>query len=718
MGETFRNSMDALRRRLDAAMAALAAPPSGLPAPEARDWLRAAVDAMPEGIVFLDPEGRYILWNERYAEIYKTSADLFKPGVKLADTLRIGVERGDYPEAAGREEEWIAERLARLANPIGPHEQRLADGRWILIEERRMADGCVIGLRVDVTEIKRKEESLRVLFENNPVPMFLYESDTRHILSVNDAACAHYLYPRAQLIGRDVAILFDEEIDRMRINGACRHVKADGTLIEASVFSRELTLEGRTMTLLAAIDVSERRRAEARLAFMARHDALTHLPNRVHFRETVESTLARIETKEGGFALLLFDLDHFKAVNDTLGHSVGDLLLQEVARRIRRLLGPGDTLARLGGDEFALIHESAAPEDTAAALADAVIAEVRRPYEIDGHHVQIGASAGLALAPRDGADPDRLLKNADLALYAAKAEGRGVHLTFDPAMDEALQSRRQLELALRNALVSDELQIYYQPLVDLGSGEPAGFEALLRWRHPERGLVSPAEFVPLAEDTGLIGPIGRMVLFRACADAARWPIPGKLAVNLSPIQFRTCNVLETVMQALAASGLAPERLELEITEALLLERDESILATLRGLRALGVGVSMDDFGTGYSSLSYLRAFPFTKIKIDQSFVRDVSRNADSRAIVRAILSLGENLGLNVVAEGVEHAEDLAFLKEAGCRQGQGYFFSRPQPIEHFFPEIAWTPAPQNLVDAAHEHNGGDNAPAAALRRAS
>jgi diguanylate cyclase (GGDEF)-like protein len=444
--------------------------------------------------------------------------------------------------------------------------------------------------------------------------------------------------------------------------------------------------DGREAILLAAVDVTERRKAEARLAHMARHDALTNLPNRTYFREAVEEQLSHLGPAGDGFALCLFDLDHFKAVNDTLGHSVGDVLLQAVATRVRKHLKAGDILARLGGDEFALIHAGGDPM-AIGELVDRIITDVSQPYDIESHQVQIGASAGVAIAPRDGDNPDRLLKAADLALYAAKAQGRGQFLFFDAAMDEALQSRRQLEIDLRAALDNGELCVFYQPLMNLSTKRPSGFEALVRWRHPERGLISPIHFVPLAEDTGLIGPIGEMVLRQACKDAASWPIDAKVAVNLSPIQFRSCDVLGTVMDALKQTGLPPHRLELEITEALLLERDDKVLATLNGLRSLGVGISMDDFGTGYSSLSYLRAFPFTKIKIDQSFVRDLRASADSKAIIRAILSLGENLGMSVLAEGIETQEDLDFLISEGCVEGQGYLFSPPRPMEELFPDM-------------------------------
>ncbi len=659
----------------------------------AESRLRAAIDAMPEGVVFLDEQKRYILWNQRYAEIYRASADLFKRGARLADTLRIGVERGDYPEAAGHEEEWIAERLDKLDHPGAPHEQRLADGRWILIEERKLPDGSTIGLRVDVTELKKKEESFRLLFDSNPVPMFLYDRETRAIRKVNAAACAHYGAAEADLIGETVEALEHLDPGFDAPDGIAIHRGANGAPIEVTLFERELEHEGRPSVLMACVDVTERRRAEAKLTHMARHDALTDLPNRLLYREQVEARIRTMKLFGDPFAVLLFDLDNFKGVNDTLGHSVGDLLLQETARRIMSCLGAGDIAARLGGDEFAVIHAGPDVAHSVHDLVGRIRAALKRPFTAEGHAVQTGASVGIALAPLHGDDPERLLKNADLALYAAKADGRGVHRVFEPEMDAQLQARRRLEIELRSALIKGELDVHYQPLWDLRTGRMSGCEALLRWRHPERGDIPPSEFIPTAEEAGLIGAIGQYVLRRACADAARWPKDVHIAVNLSPAQFRARGILETVVQALAASGLAPHRLDLEITEALLLERNEETLAALNGLRAIGVGISMDDFGTGYSSLIYLRSFPFTKIKIDKSFVLGLAQSLDSQAIVRAIVSLAASLGLRVLAEGVETEADLAYLRQVGCDEAQGFLFSAAKPVEELFPGAQAAEAP-------------------------
>ncbi len=650
--------------------------------------LREAIDILPQGVVFLDAEGRYVLWNRQYAEIYRRTADLFKPGARLEDTLRIGVARGDYPEAIGREEEWLEQRLALLYRPGERHEQHLADGRCILIEERRTSEGGIVGLRVDITEMKRREASFRLLFDGNPVPMLVCSQADERILAVNDAAVAHYGYARGRFLrmpfsdiheGASAEALSHPDDGDDQAGKTWRHRKADGTPIDVAAFCRSLTYDDQPSVLIASIDITERKRAEARIAFMAHHDALTGLPNRVMLRHRMEETLERMGRSSRGVATLCIDLDNFKTINDTLGHPFGDLLLQAVADRLRGVLRREDTVARLGGDEFAVLQADVLAPKDAETFAERLLAVISEPYQLDGHTVSIGASIGIALAPGDGHDPDRLLKNADMALYRAKADGKGSFRFFEPEMDARLQAPRRLEVDLRSALAAGELELHYQPLIDLQSGMAAGFEALLRWSHRERGFVPPAEFIPVAEETGLIAGLGAFVLRQACLDAASWPDHLKVAVNLSPLQFRSGNLLQTVLEALNHSGLAPQRLELEITEALLLDRNELVLSTLHALRALGVRISMDDFGTGYSSLSYLRSFPFDKIKIDRSFIQGLGDNADSRAIVRAIITLGSSLGIIITAEGVESADELACLKAEGCDEAQGFLFSKALP---------------------------------------
>jgi diguanylate cyclase (GGDEF)-like protein len=411
---------------------------------------------------------------------------------------------------------------------------------------------------------------------------------------------------------------------------------------------------------------------------MARHDALTDLPNRTMLRERLEYELKR--TKRGeGLAVLCLDLDHFKSVNDTLGHPIGDELLKVVADRLRGCIRESDTIARLGGDEFAIIMTGVKDPSDAVALAKRIRDSIVTPYDLDGHQVLADISIGISLAPTDAAEPDPLLKNADMALYGAKADGRGTYRFFEPEMDARMKARRELEMDLRKALVNAEFELYYQPLVNLQTNAITAFEALLRWNHPVRGLVSPAEFVPIAEETGLIVPLGEWVLHRACAEAAKWPRNIKVAINLSPVQLKNKGLVEVVVNALASSGMPADRVQLEITETVLMQNTFNTLATLQKLRALGVQIALDDFGTGYSSLSYLRSFPFDKIKIDRSFIQDLSSSAEPLAIVHAVAGLAKNLNMVSTAEGVETNQQRDALQSLGCVEMQGYLFSRPRP---------------------------------------
>ncbi|HEY1749441.1 MAG TPA: EAL domain-containing protein [Xanthobacteraceae bacterium] len=426
-------------------------------------------------------------------------------------------------------------------------------------------------------------------------------------------------------------------------------------------------------------DITERRNAEEKIAHMARHDTLTGLPNRMHFRERFDKAVAAID-RTGAFAVLCLDLDNFKIVNDTLGHQAGDALLQIAAKRIQTALRKNDLAARIGGDEFAILQLTNDQPSAAIALASRLVEIMQEPIVIGDQEVPVGVSVGIAQAPADGSDADTLLKNADLALYRSKADGRGTYCLFTPQMHVTMQARRVLELDLRSSLSADAFELFYQPIVNIANNKVTSFEALLRWHHPQRGLLSPAEFIPLAEKTGLIVPLGEWVLREACSQAAKWPDDVHVAVNLSPAQLKSANFLGSVLIALSSAQLSPKRLELEITESVLLQDSAAATATLRQLRELGVKISMDDFGTGYSSLSYLRKFPFDKIKIDQSFIRDLANGGDSLAIVHAVTGLGNSLGISTIAEGVETAEQLDRLKEAGCTEAQGYFFGAPKPL--------------------------------------
>ena len=430
-------------------------------------------------------------------------------------------------------------------------------------------------------------------------------------------------------------------------------------------------------------DITERRRAEQKIAHLAHYDALTDLPNRVSFREQLQQELER--TKRGEqLAVLYIDIDEFKSVNDSLGHSAGDELLKAVASRLRSCIRETDFVARLGGDEFAIVQTGIKQPSDVVELVNRIYEAIRDPHECLGHQVATDASIGIALAPNDGTDLDQLLKSADLAMYGAKADGRRTYRFFEPEMDARVKARRTLELDIRQAIAEGAFELHYQPIVNLGSNGIVGCEALLRWNHPVRGMISPAEFIPIAEETGLICQIGDWVLATACAEATNWPPGIKLAVNVSPVQFRSHAFSLKVANALATTGLSANRLELEITEAVLIRDDEAALAMLQHLRAIGVRIALDDFGTGYSSLSYLQRFPFDKIKIDRCFVNDIAEAEGSSPIVQAVINIAKARNMTTTAEGVETEQQREMLRRLGCTEMQGYLFSPARPVKEIF----------------------------------
>jgi diguanylate cyclase (GGDEF)-like protein/PAS domain S-box-containing protein len=576
-----------------------------------------ALDAVPEGIVLFDSADRYLMWNRRYAEMYAASA--IAVGKRFEDVLRDGLARGQYPEAVGREEAWLADRLARHSDQQNSHEQPLPSGRWVRVEERRTADGGAIGVRIDITELKKREDELRaqkLQFEmaltSLSQGLCVFDADARLVMCNEPYLRMYGLSAGNVHRGMPVHEILAQRLDKGIYGGASpdayRHerltVVATG---EPAIHIHHLS-DGRVVELghhpipgggwvATHNDITERRRIEARLEHLARHDPLTELPNRVLLREHLEQLLGRTHTSEGTVAVLWLDLDHFKEVNDTLGHPTGDALLKEVAARLRTCLKEQDLIARLGGDEFAIVQPISAPEE-AAALATCILAAISEPFDLDGHQMEVGTSIGIAVSPTDGRDADHVLKSADLALYGAKSDGRGSYRFFEPAMNTLMHARRELEKDLRKAVKNGEFEIEYQPLLNLGGDQVSGCEALLRWNHPERGRVSPAVFVPASEATGLIVPIGEWVLREACAEAARWPGEVRVAVNLSAIQLKSRGLVETVVGALAASGLAPQRLELEITESVLLGDSDVTRTILRQLHELGVRIALDDSGPG------------------------------------------------------------------------------------------------------------------------
>ncbi|HVZ52999.1 MAG TPA: EAL domain-containing protein [Pseudolabrys sp.] len=465
---------------------------------------------------------------------------------------------------------------------------------------------------------------------------------------------------------------------------------AGGTAVTSLADGRCISIVNRPMSgggLVATFeDITEQRMAEERIRHLAHFDALTDLPNRVTFYERVGTILKHLRRSES-LAILSVDLDHFKNVNDTLGHPIGDRLLKAVADRMRGCVRSEDIVARLGGDEFAIVQVPSGQPVGVPTLAARLIELVGAPYELEGHQVVVGVSIGIAIAPADGREPDAIMKNADLALYRAKTDGGGTYRFYELEMDARMQARRALELDLRKAVVKGEFEVFYQPIVDVKTGRVKSCEALLRWHHPERGMVGPPEFIPVAEETGLIVPIGEWVLRRACAEAARWPKQVTISVNLSPAQFKSRNLVRSVEDALEKADLDPGRLELEITELVLLEEADGAFAVLHQLRDLGIKIAMDDFGTGYSSLGYLRSFPFDKIKIDQSFIRDLPAKEDSLAIVRAVVGLSSSLGITTTAEGVETKEQFARLASEGCNEVQGFLFSPPRPASEIEPML-------------------------------
>jgi diguanylate cyclase (GGDEF)-like protein len=432
--------------------------------------------------------------------------------------------------------------------------------------------------------------------------------------------------------------------------------------------------------LVTLEDITAQRLSAARIEHMAHHDALTGLPNRVLFHERLNEAILRCRRGERCAALYL-DLDNFKTVNDTLGHPVGDALLQQVTARLKQQVRELDTVARLGGDEFAILMVGISQPADSTLLAARVIEAISQPFDLNGNRVIIGTSIGISVIPEDGEDADEIIKKADMALYRSKADGRGRYEFFEPEMDARMRARRTLDLDLRRALAEDEFKVFYQPVMEIATQSVCGFEALVRWRHPQRGMVSPADFIPLAEETRLIIPLGQWVLRRACADAATWPDNLKVAVNLSPVQFRSPTLVDDVAAALIDAALPAWRLELEITETAMLADTDAVLQTLHRLRDLGLRIALDDFGTGYSSLSYLQGFPFRKVKIDRSFVARLGQGDNNDTIVAAVIDLCGRLGMVTTAEGVETTAQLAHLAELRCTEAQGYLFSRPRPAD-------------------------------------
>lgn len=648
-----------------------------------------ALENSREGVVLLDNDGQITLSNSRASEFIHCLPQLVHPG-----WLR-GVRSSSDDGSPGL---ILRDNFGEVDSMEG--EAQLPDGRWLRVSRSPTQEGGVMLVYSDITGLKQQKAELHAT-------NLRLDAALTHM---SQGLCLYDREGRLQVVNRRFCEIFDispefvrpgmtfEDVLRLSVAAGnhgsqtvaellaeCEEFLArrrSGNYIQQLSDGRIVSIAHRSTSdggwLISCEDVTEQQRAQSQIAFMARHDALTRLPNRSLFGERIEQAVAEAG-RGAGFAVFCIDLDNFKQINDTLGHPVGDALLCAVADRLIACVREVDTVARLGGDEFAIIQSEVRNAAEAERLAQRIVEGVSAPYELNGHRIIVGCSVGISLAPADGATREKLLKNADMALYRSKMDGRGRWRFFEPAMDASLQSRRALEIDLREAMEKDEFALFYQPIYDLRMDRISGFEALLRWQHPKRGLVPPDQFIPLAEEMGLINPLGEWVLKSACEQAANWPAELKIAVNVSAIQFRDPRFADVIANAIDASALAPQRLELEITESVLLGNSTETIATLHDLKARGLRIALDDFGTGYSSLSYLRSFPFDKIKIDQSFVRDATATKGSKLIVRAITSLGRSLGMTTTAEGVETVEQLHQMKAEGCNEAQGFLFSRPVP---------------------------------------
>ena len=672
--------------------------------------LDAALENIPYGFCVWSGAFRLVMWNRHYLDLYGFPRARIKRGMTLDAVVRLSAQLGNHPDQSPAEflKAYKADLLNNRTGTRAKARELAAGGRTIETAHVFSPGLGWVVTHEDVTEEiasseiaqKRKRElerqNIRLDAAVNNISQGLCMFDAKGCLVICNQPYQriyglpeHLVRPGARL--EDIlADLFDRGMTAS--GGKGDYIRWRKQVIARGEYDKTLLeLDGRTIVMQhhpmkdggwvsTHEDVTEQRQQEERIRHMSRHDALTELPNRTKFIEDMAAAEPGLERGEKA-AVLCINLDYFKAVNDSFGHSVGDRVLKQASARLWGTTRETDLLARLGADEFALLLKPIDRPSDAAAIAERIVKTMASPFTVDGHQIVIGASVGIAMAPADGETTDALMKNADLALNRAKREGRSTYHFFEAGMDAAIQLRRSIEAGLRLALERNELRLVFQPLVGLKENRITGLEALLRWESPERGAVPPSEFIPVAEETGLIVPIGEWVLREACKAAAGWPTNARVAVNLSPVQFKNQRLFETVQAALFEAGLPPTRLELEITESLLLAESEPTLHTLHRLRALGVRISMDDFGTGYSSLSYLRSFPFDKIKIDRSFMRDLDRKGDSLAIIKAVIGLGHSLGMSTTAEGVETEEQLDAVREQGCNEVQGFYFSPPLPAE-------------------------------------
>jgi len=661
-----------------------------------------ALARMPYGISAWDTDHRLVYWNDAYLRFYGLSSESVFVGMTLAERIALafldGNDLGETPDEMVERHRQRHEMNTDPANPV-VYVDKVGDrfiertylpspGRgWVVIHEDETEQ------LAREAQLSRQNMLFNAAVNHMAQGLCMFDADSRLIICNKRFLDLYDLPPELGEPGTSMIDILNHRVARgfHGKDGPEAYIDRRLQLVASrrdAVDTVEL-LDGRTIFVIhhplpdggwvtTHEDVTAQKQAEIRIRHYAQHDALTDLPNRMQFRERMEAAEARVAEGEA-FALLFIDLDHFKAVNDFYGHAIGDRVLKQVSERLLAACRSADIVARIGGDEFAVLQSALGSPEDAAALAERIVGALASPFSVNGHEITIGASIGIALAPDDGRTAETLMKNADLAAYRAKADGRGVFHFFEPGMDVALQERLVFEMELRGALGRNELVLVFQPLFSLADNRISSVEALLRWNHPVRGLITPERIIPAAEKSGLIGPIGEWVLREACIMAATWPEHISIAVNVSPVQFAHRNLIRHVEEALRISGIDPRRLDIEVTESALLANSEMALSMLEELRRLGVRISLDDFGTGYSSLGYLRLFAFDKIKIDRSFVHDLAKRGDSLAIIKAVISLGRSLGISTTAEGVETEEQFDLVRDEGCTEVQGYIFSPPLP---------------------------------------
>jgi diguanylate cyclase (GGDEF)-like protein/PAS domain S-box-containing protein len=673
--------------------------------------LDGAISNMAHGLCMFDAQNRLLVWNERYRAMYDIDPARIWRGCSIRDLLEARIAAGTFPLDVARYETEL--RAAIAQDQTFPIEVELADGRIVRVANQPIKGGGWTATHEDVThyklakrELEQTRSFLDTIIENVPSPIIVKGAQDLRYLLINRAAEDYLGIDRATMLGKR-AVEVMPATTGLEIEAQDRKLMAAGKIIfhdehaiatpgngTRIVTTTRLPVngsDGKPQYLISVVrDLTMRKRHEQRIAHMAHHDPLTDLPNRAAFNECIAATIDLAARGGESFAVLCLDLDRFKSVNDVFGHSAGDTLLREIAHRLEAVC-EGAFLARVGGDEFTVITPTGAQSEIAERLAERFCAALDNDIEIDGNPMRVGLTIGVAVFPQDGADAVALLANADAALFRAKSEARGSVRFFEQSMDKQLRERRALQQDLRSAVAREELDLHYQPQALIG-GEITGFEALVRWHHPRLGLIPPGTFIPLAEETGIIVALGEWVLRSACREAASWPKPLRVAVNLSPVQFQRGDLAKLVHEVLLETGLRPSRLELEITEGVLIGDFSGAVATLRRLKNLGVRIAMDDFGTGYSSLSYLQSFPFDKIKIDRAFVANLSHSRQAVTIIRAVIALGRGLDLPVVAEGVETLEQLTFLAGEQCSEIQGYFVGRPLPIEEYGDVVGRTAA--------------------------